>query len=369
MAQLEISVTGPGLDIRRTMDEGQSLLVGRDTDCDLCLPDPEKTVSRHHLALWLEGGLLQLRVLSSVNGVDLPSGEVPPGGVATLVGGDVLMVGDYEIIMHPLTGQGGAVAHGNGLEDDPFGEWGFDGTMVHRFTPATPAPAQDPPDSGYTQTLLMPRNPAASGAVEMSADAAAFFRGLGLEPATLGALGADDLESAGRKVRVALQGLIDLYEAKLDLSRETGADERTMVATRENNPLKTDLPLDIKLEYLLAGRAAGAAFAEPSAALADLVAELRIHDSAVTAASRGVVEGALREFSPAKLETRIAEDKSQGLLARLRPWDAYEKYYAGESSRMAQWLDRLFNRYFTAAYIRETTRIRREQSGRDGGRE
>ncbi len=370
MAQLEISVTGPGLEIRRTLDEGQSVLIGRDTDCDLCLPDPERTVSRQHLAIWVEAGRLQLRVLSVVNGVDLPSGEVPPGGVATLAENERLMVGDYGLTVRQvvpdasaqdsvapdasasgIVGLGAHGAPGAPGDEDPFGEWGFDATVVHRFVPQ---PAGQPE---FTRTVAVGE--------AMTGDMAHFFKGLGLDAERLGTLNAAELESAGRKVRLAVEGLVALYAAKLDLSREMGADERTMVATRENNPLKTDWPLDTKLEYLLGASPAGAAFAQPEAALADLVAELQIHDAAVTAASRAVLEGALREFAPDKLEARIADDKSQGLLAKIRPWDAYAKYYAAESGRMAQWLERLFNRYFTAAYTRETTRIRKGATRRE----
>lgn len=358
---LELSVTGPGLQIKRVIDEGQSILIGRDSDSDLCLPDPDKTVSRQHLVVWVEASQLQFRVLSVVNGVDLPSGEVPPGGVAVLVSGDVLMVGDYHItvagqLAAPAAAASAAGAlgqfmpdvHGVHADDDPFGEWGFDATVVHRFIPQ---PATPSPEPGQAQRM-------APVGVAMTGELAPFYRGLGIDPDALNALSPAELEAAGRKVRVALQGLMTLYSAKLDLNRDMGADERTMVATRENNPLKTDWSLDSKIDYLFTGRAASNAFMEPEQALSDLVAELRIHDLAVTAASRAVLEGALREFDPPKLEVRMSQDKA-ALLAKLRPWDAYSRYYADECSRMAQWVERLFHRYFLPAYTRETTRIKR----------
>jgi predicted component of type VI protein secretion system len=358
---LELSVNGPGLQIKRLIGEGQSVLIGRDNDSDLCLPDPQKTVSRQHVVIWVESGQLQLRVLSVVNGVDLASGEVPPGGVATLMAGDVLRVGDYSITVagHQDLSFGDTLAtdilgevmpgsHGVHGDEDPFGEWGFDSPAVHRFVPQSAQAS-----SGSMATRQMP-----AVGVAMTGEVAAFYRGLGLDPARINASSPAELEAAGRKIRVALQGLMELYAAKLDLNREMGGDERTMVATRENNPLKTDWALDTKIEYLFAGRAGGNSFLQPEQALADLVAELAIHDKAVTAASRAVLEGALREFDPARLESRVSED-GPGLLARLRPWDAYGKYYAGESSRMSQWVERLYNRYFTPAYTRETTRIKR----------
>src|SRR3569832_890189 len=68
---LQIHVSGPGLDVTRRLAAGDpQLVLGRDADCDVCLPDPERTVSRRHLALWVEGKDLLFHVVSSVNGVE-----------------------------------------------------------------------------------------------------------------------------------------------------------------------------------------------------------------------------------------------------------------------------------------------------------
>ncbi|MBC7435774.1 MAG: FHA domain-containing protein [Bdellovibrionales bacterium] len=346
------------------MAEGQSVLVGRDTDCDLCLPDPERTVSRQHVVMWVQGGQMNLRVLSVVNGVDLSTGELLPGGVAVLGMGEVVVVGDYNITLAAALDDvaadasasgiatGAMVAHG---DQDPFGEWGFDASESLTHMPHTLHMAADLAASAISR---LP-----GGSSVMSADAAALFAGLGIAPDRLGAMGTAELEAAGRRIRIAMQGLFELYEAKVELTREMGADERTMVAARETNPLKTDWALNTKLEYLLGAQPLAPAFAAPETALASLVDELRIHDMAVTAASRAVLEGALREFEPERLQASIAQDKSQGsLLARLRPWEAFARFHAQESSRMPQWLDRLFNRFFLPAYTRETTRMKREST-------
>ena len=362
--QLEIQITGPGLQATRFLSEGQSVLIGRDTDCELCLPDPERTVSRQHLVMWVEAGQMNLRVLSVVNGVDLASGELPPGGVATLAVGEDVGVGDYNITLTGNVNEAATDVSASGIvtramaghgDEDPFGEWGFDATVVHRHVPhVVSAPI-------WATSLSADFTP-----VPLTADIGALFKGLGISPDKLGAMGGAELEAAGRRIRIAMQGLFELYEAKLELSREMGADERTMVATRENNPLKTDWALNTKLEYLLGARPLAPAYAAPEAALADLVDELHIHDMAVTAASRAVLEGALREFEPERLEASIAQDKTQGgLLAKLRPWDAFAKYHAAQSSKMPQWLDRIFNRYFLPAYTRETTRLKRESTRRE----
>ena len=93
---LQICIAGPGLDtIRRLAPGDAELVLGRDADCDICLPDPQRNVSRRHLAVWNVAGELHFRVLSVVNGVQMPFGEAPPGAQGVLATGQALKVGDY----------------------------------------------------------------------------------------------------------------------------------------------------------------------------------------------------------------------------------------------------------------------------------
>ena len=49
---LELRIFGPGLDVVQVLRAGQpELVLGRDADCGICLPDPERNVSRRHLAV------------------------------------------------------------------------------------------------------------------------------------------------------------------------------------------------------------------------------------------------------------------------------------------------------------------------------
>jgi predicted component of type VI protein secretion system len=95
---LEVRIAGPDLDVAHSLSDGApELVLGRDDGCDVCLPDPERNVSRRHLALWAAGGELHFRVLSEVNGVEMPFGEAPPGARGVLPLGQRLKVGLYEV--------------------------------------------------------------------------------------------------------------------------------------------------------------------------------------------------------------------------------------------------------------------------------
>ncbi|MBI2768429.1 MAG: FHA domain-containing protein [Burkholderiales bacterium] len=352
---LEIGIVGPELDTVRKLAPGDAeMVLGRDADCDICLPDPQRNVSRRHLAVWNEAGELHFRVLSVVNGVEMPFGEAPPGAQGVLPPGQSLKVGDYRVEILQADAQADPWAvfdrDGDGArplpgppappvasEDDPFGDWGFEST----FGPGLGGAA-----------AMGPSGPGAP-------DVTAFFQGMGLDPAKLGPLSPGELETVGRAVRMVVTGLLDLYASRNDVTQDLRAEDRTMVAVKDNNPLKTDWPEQTKLQYLFGGRAASVGFIGPERALRSLLGDLLAHDAAVGAAARAAVEGTLREFSPATLRTRLLGGGSK-LFEGARAWDAYGKYYAEHSQDMTAWAQRLLDKHFTEAYLRESARSRRE---------
>ena len=167
----------------------------------------------------------------------------------------------------------------------------------------------------------------------------------------------------GRLVRLALLGLLELHASKAELKRDLRAEDRTMVAVKDNNPLKTDWPDDTRLQYLLGGRAASIGFIRPERALGELLLELRAHDQAMSVAAKAAVEGTLRELSPEELKKHLPGAGSL-LFGSARLWDAYEKYHQEQGADMPRWLQRLLGKYFTEAYLRENMRIKRDPATR-----
>lgn len=371
--RIEVHIHGPGIDERRHLAEGDGeIVLGRDGDCHVCLPDPRRNVSRRHLAVWCEAGELHFRVLSVVNGVELPFGEAPPGARGVLPHGQMLRLGDYRLLgaslspaeedpwtvlerdasgfgesgLPPQGGRAAAALAGPApmpTDDDPFGDWGFDST----FGPGSRAGT-------------LSATPESAGSAEL----AAFYRGLGLDPARLGPMGAGELEEMGQLVRMALLGLLALHAGKAELKRTLRAEDRTMVAREDNNPLKSGMSDEMSLQYLFGGRDASVGFVRPERALADLLAELHIHDAAMAVAARAVVEGTLRDLSPASLKASLGGGKR--LFEASRLWDAYAKLHEEQGADLSPWLERLMGKYFTAAYLRESQRLKREPFTRPG---
>lgn len=97
---------------------GGELAIGRGTESDWVLPDPERLLSRRHCVLAYRAGLWQIADLSS-NGTFL-NGEAAPIGAAPrdLRSGDRLRLGPYEIEVQIAEGRPAAPADPFAL--DPF---------------------------------------------------------------------------------------------------------------------------------------------------------------------------------------------------------------------------------------------------------
>lgn len=397
---LELHIQGPGYKGTHNLADGcAELVLGRDAVCDVCLPDPGKTISRRHLVVSNQAGVLAFRVLSVVNGVSLPGGEIPPGARALLPVGQTLQLGDYKLrvteqpaslmLAMPVAKSAPARQSKPAADDDPWSVF-EDSVSPTQPSPPQPSPApdaqlaaqafaaflaEDDPfsDSAFEPEALAqaalpaplqipaPHKPPVRGG--MTGDMKAFYLGLGLDPVQLGKLSAGELEAAGSMVRRCIEGLLALQTAQSDLREELKTDERTMMASQETNPLNADWPLEAKLQYLLAGRAWSVGFMPPDAALDDSLKALRVHEQATLFAARAVLEGTLREFAPDALKTRLLEGRaSLGFLDSARLWEIYSQHYAEKSRHSGDWVQQLFERYFPGSYLRETQRMQRKRS-------
>jgi predicted component of type VI protein secretion system len=355
---LEVHIAGPGLDVTRRVAAGDpELVLGRDPECDVCLPDPERTVSRKHLAVWTEGGELHFHVVSQVNGVEMAFGEAPPGARGVLPQGQSMKVGDYIVSAAQLDATD---APAPAPEADPWAV--FDRTARHAETVAVQAPSEDDPfgDWGF-QTTFGPASAAGGGALEAGSleagDVSSFFQGLGLDP---GAMNKAELEAMGRLVRLLVLGVLDLHGSVTGVKQELRSEDRTMVAAKDNNPLKTDWPGDTKLRYLFGGRIAAAGYVSAERAVREVLVDLVAHNNASAAAARAAVEGTLRDLAPATLKTKLLGEGTK-LFESTRAWDAFAKWHEEQGAQMQKWVQRQLDRHFTEAYLRESVRIRREK--------
>ncbi len=366
---LELHIVGPGLELTRLLRSGEApLTLGRDADCSVCLPDPDRNVSRRHLSVWNDAEELRFQVLSVVNGVELSDGDVPPGGSGVLNVGDALRLSGYRLSVsmvsaddpeaddpeahdpwaeldslatRPAQDSQDTVAADLGGDDDPFGDWGFTST----FGPGAPG-------GGLQADGLVP-----------ATDLKPFLAGLGMEPAREGAMTRGELETIGRLTRLALVGLLQAAQVARATRQQLQVDDGTQPGQRDANPLRGDQPPDAKLPYLFGGRAAGVGFMPPDRAVQEVVAELLAHQRALGEATRLAVDGTVGEFDPEALKARLLGTGAR-LFESARAWDAFVKDYQEQVRLRPQWVQRLLDRHFAEAYLDAFSRGKRDNSSR-----
>lgn len=366
---LQVHVAGPGVDVIRRLAPGDpALIIGRDTDCTICLPDPERSVSRRHLSVWNEGGELQFHVLSVVNGVQTAAGELPPGARGVLPAGEVMALAAFRIMAEPtqaaeepppefmdtwarlqddaehLHADEGATTPHAPVEEDPFGDWGFQST----FGPGSPG-------GSLHADALVP-----------ASDLQAFLAGLGLDPSAGASLTRGELETIGRLTRIALQGLLQASDAAAVTRLEVRADDVTVTERRELNPLRMDSPVETKLYYLFGGAAANAGFMPPDRAVAQVATELVAHEQAIGQALQDAIRGVLADFEPEALKKRLLGGGGR-LFESARAWDAFARDYGERIAVEPGWVQQVLDRHFARAYARAVLRAKRNTPGRPSG--
>jgi len=323
-------ISGPGVAFRQPVLAGQApLLIGRDVGCDVHLPDPQRKLSRRHLAVWVEHRKLRLRVLSVQSGVLLPDGGCDPGGLGEVPVGGWLQLGPYRLDIEPLEtefGQSTVMPQaGEGeFEDDPFDEWG----------PGAPAALPAGVDDAQTLPPLH-----------------ALALGLGIDPGRLSDHDAATWRTIGQTLRIALLGLVALARAADAANRANGGEERTVVAAAPDlNPLRADLPAAALLEYLLEGNAELRRLLPPPQALERIIDDLMLERNARAAATAALVDGLLDEMSPQRLAKRLP--LRPGLSRAARLWEAWEREHAEWMGDRAATRERLMARHFSGAFQR-----------------
>lgn len=124
-----LRVTGPNLSREVSLDPSGAEVsfgresIGRDQGADVQLPDPEKYISRRHLALRQAGDQVELRIISAVNGIETSRGPGLPGKSLELTSGDYFTLGAYrvDVILIGTQGQAPAPTAAPGFgAGDPF---------------------------------------------------------------------------------------------------------------------------------------------------------------------------------------------------------------------------------------------------------
>jgi type VI secretion system protein ImpI/type VI secretion system protein len=374
--------------------------IGRGSENDWVLPDPNRHLSKRHCTLSHEGGVWRIAD-TSTNGTFLNLDEAPvgPAGARPLQDGDRLRLGMYELAVHIAADQ--PPAPPMDIEDEP--EAGDDHTRVFRRTAdpqptpksadpdeldtgafalaarnAAPPPMEIPEDwnsdpfdeplpepplqvipplapaSAMADTALPPvpdSGPdAALGGVAGPDLMAAFLRGAGLRKAPPQDAEAT-MEALGAAFRAVVSGIRQVLLARASIKSEFRI-EQTMIRARGNNPLKFSVGDDDALASMIGlGRRTDMPAAE---AVRDALRDMQMHELASMAAMQAAVRSLVAQFDPDKIRAGTDQGGISVMPAqrKARAWEAFEALHARITEALADDFDSVFGKAFAIAYER-----------------
>jgi type VI secretion system FHA domain protein len=376
--------------------------IGRRSDCTIVLDDPTLRVSRLHVTIVRHADGYTLMVSSTTNPVVLNGKVVPQGRSVPLREGDRIVIGDYRFQAEPsaetvpatwdtLRDRIGGQPEGHGAKrgevwqrdeppviDSPWGE--APGDVGQETTPSIDdllrksglaTDASVPPETGihtpaaatrqaFTHMPSFAAQGRGQGAVAEEG-ARILLEGAGLQGVRIsGAQAEEFLRECGAVVRASVEGLMGLLLTRATAKEGLNVGDRTMLSSRENNPLKLISSVEEALRFVMDPTERTDAFLPPAQAISDACDDLRIHEIAMMAGMRAALAGALQRFDPALTEARLQKEGTPLLANRKsRLWDMFLAQYQAVQTEAADDIYALFEKDFLAAYQEQVTRLRR----------
>jgi FHA domain-containing protein len=197
----------------------------------------------------------------------------------------------------------------------------------------------------------------------------AFLSGAGVPDLAIPAgLTPQFMETLGRLLRESTQGTLDLLLARMLTKREVRAD-LTMIAPRENNPLKFSPSVEVALAHLLSPQGRG--FMPPLQAMKDANDDLRSHQFGFMAGMRAALAGVLERFDPVQLEKRITQktmmDSLLPINRKAKLWDLFAERYREISFEAEEDFHMLFGKEFLRAYEAQIAKLEQDDKSSKNG--
>lgn len=396
--------------------------IGRGEECTLVLEDPKKHVSRVHVELEeKDEGTFHLTIVSKVNPVFVNGKKHAPGSQVDLSAGDRFELGEYELeLLLPPSPSPKADALVSAVEEttrpnnpqlvmpkkpaspppppppEPVVEEAtFMGQNLPPVEPgifdepaaeAAPAAAPEPEadvfaDATYTgasstapnifdeatyvggrpaQGAAAPAATGPGGAAGKRDAVSAFLEGAGIAGKEIRDAEIDEfLRQSGKILRAAIEGSMALLAARATAKKELRAEDRTMVASKDNNPLKLMSDPQEALAFLFDTRDRADGFLDPVQAVGDAFEDLRAHEVALFAAMRAALLGTIQRFDPKMLEAELEKGAGGlGLNRKAKLWELFAAYQQKLARDADDDFNKVFGREFMGTYMAQVKRLR-----------
>jgi type VI secretion system FHA domain protein len=378
--------------------------IGRGTDNDWILPDPERYLSGKHVRIDFRAGSYVL-VDTSSNGTYVNGAQVPLGKYHDYVlkDGDYVRLGEYEMLVSIDKGtdfppDADAVVAYDGqspssaVKKSTANDLGADLDLSQLLEPSDQLDVDTGirPRNAYGQAVTADRDAGAPSASAQPANAptpwhmmtrplkvagktdeelapllrsqgpalyegdfdlglAAFCRGAGVDPRTITPDARNNaLQLAGQLLREAVLGLMDLNQGRNDFRN------RFRIPTPANDgpesPLNLSQGVDEALVRLLTTMSTRAGSVE---AIRENFRELKAQSVASVTAMRAAFEEFLARVDPKELEERFERATKRGVFGsnnKAKYWDLYAEMFGALAQRPAEGFPHLYTEAFAKAY-------------------
>ena len=216
------------------------------------------------------------------------------------------------------------------------------------------------PPSGAASGAPSGAASAASTTASQRAAVQAFLEGVGLEGKEIPDAEIEAfLLQSGKIMRAAVEGAMALLAARATAKKELRAEDRTMVASKDNNPLKLMSDPQEALAFLFDTKDRTAGFLDPVQAVGDAFDDLRAHEVALFAGMRAALLGAIQRFDPKTLEAELEKNAGGlGLNRKAKLWEQFAIFQQKLARDAEDDFNKVFGREFMGTYMAQVKRLR-----------
>ncbi len=152
-----------------------------------------------------------------------------------------------------------------------------------------------------------------------------------------------------------------LLIARSEMRKEFEAEERTMVAARDNNPLKLMGDPHEAMQFLLDPTDRTGGFLDPVQSIGDACEDLRAHELALMTGMRSAILGALRRFDPKAIEKVLEKSSGSGFSLsgkKAKLWEAFVEHQSRLAQEAQEDFTKIFGRDFMSAYQAQIRKLK-----------
>jgi type VI secretion system FHA domain protein len=167
------------------------------------------------------------------------------------------------------------------------------------------------------------------------------------------------LLQSGKIMRAAVEGAMALLAARATAKKELRAEDRTMVASKDNNPLKLMSDPQEAMAFLFDTKDRTGGFLDPVRAVGDAFDDLRAHEVALFAGMRAALLGAIQRFDPKALEAELEKNAGGlGLNRKAKLWEQFAAFQQKLARDAEDDFNKVFGREFMGTYTAQVKRLK-----------